>query len=337
MKKYLFATFTIYVSLSAFAGTNSNTENQHETSSMWGSVKLLYWLPTESLFDNGVVNPGFQSTGLLGTTQYVTIDYDYAPGFQLSLGVNTNYDNWDMFATWTRLHHTTNSPYTAAVPFTIDIPAIPGGGNRPFATSVNANWNIQYDTVDLVLRKNVLLSNRVTASPFVSVRGAFIKRTINDLFTGISPNYDNFFDNNADLLNGPIQTNFVSRVWGVGPRLGSDIQWLFGETGFALVATGAGALIVGNFQSTTYYSAVNYPSLNSVFDSGYNISTEANAEASLGFEYTHSWSNNCKLSVALNYDASYWFNVVNLLSYGSRERSDLAFYGPSLRFSFYGN
>lgn len=321
MKKFI---ASLLLSSLAFADAECPTQ-------FFSGGEFLYWQAAESVFDVVVENPGYQTSGLLGASSYQSVDFEYFPGFKVFLGVRPGYDCWDLIGTWTYLHSYPTKTQTAEVPFTMIIPAIStAGANPPFASSFTALWNVVYDTWDLVLKKQLKFANKLEASPFVGVRGAYVKRLLDAHYNDIEPGYNNFFEVAPSTLNGPIHITFLSRFWGVGLRAGSDIRWLIGSSGFGCLFSGSGSLLEGSFISTTNFYATDYANLSSSISSTGHLVHQANAEIQLGFDYTYLWGKERTFHIAATYDFSYWWNVFNLSTYSSRERQDLFLAGPSL-------
>lgn len=330
MNRFIF-TLVYFFSCHCCTASSSIPFENPSSIKVFGGGEFLYWQAAESVFDVVVENPGYQTSGLLGASNYDSIDFDYFPGMKVFLGVRPGYDFWDLIGTWTYMHAYPTTAKIAEVPFTMIIPAIStAGDNPPFASSYKALWNMVYNTWDLVLRKELSFPCKLKISPFVGVRGAYIKRNLVADYKGIAPDYNNFFDVAPATISGPIKISFFSRFWGVGLRAGADLHWLIGSSGFGSLFSGSGSILEGSFISTTYYSATDYSNLNSSISSTNHLVLQANAEMDLGFDYRYCWGKNRYFHLAVTYNFSYWWNVFNLSTYSSRERQDLFLAGPSI-------
>jgi hypothetical protein len=165
---------------------------------------------------------------------YVETDFTYQPGFKVTGGMNFDYDNWDSFVEYTRLHGSTDT-----------------STNGPSAGSLLANWGSNHllaksqvfrsawstfktnlDFVDWVLARSFFVGKDLTFHPMVGVRGAWITQSMsvhyrNPTTSGLSGS----FDSNSTILGVYSSQDVYSRVhsWGVGPRVGLEGSWMLGQ------------------------------------------------------------------------------------------------------------
>jgi hypothetical protein len=152
------------------------------------------------------------------------MDYMYRSGFQLGLGLLSDFDNWDTFAqyTWLRSHQDTS----AGAPQSGSILPFWGHPSNVFISSAvsvaSGHWFLSLDVLDLELARSYYVGTRLTFRPYFAGRAAWIKQK----FTAI---YDCTSHISYQVFNS-------SHSWGIGPEAGLTAHWLLGY-GFRIIGT----------------------------------------------------------------------------------------------------
>jgi len=181
------------------------------------------------------------------TGKIIRLDPKWRPGFRIALGLNTNYDNWDLLINWTwYLNHIsetraqpklTNGTSKGFYPlFPID-----DGGTASYRT-VLASWDLTYDTLDFEMGRVFDATKTLSMRPCWGIRGALLNQEFKDHFSSLL----NVSDLNAMELSSQGKNDF----WGVGPRVGSRAEWRLGA-GVSILGNLAGSLLYGQTQVKT--------------------------------------------------------------------------------------
>jgi len=167
------------------------------------------------------------------STHIVSMPYDWDPGFRLGLGYNSSYDGWDLYAYWTYFHNKsshliTNYNYSDESDlFPIYFPSVaigfslvPAGVDvgLPSIGYCKANWDIDYDTVELVFDRDFFIGKSLALKPYFAAKALFLKQKflVHYADPEPDPSYEVFF---------PMDVKLESKYWGVGPKIGLNTSW----------------------------------------------------------------------------------------------------------------
>jgi hypothetical protein len=298
------------------------------------TADFIYWKAIEDDVVVAAKSPNFLSgKGNLGLTQYPTTHFAYSPGFEVGLGANMNYGDWDVYGNWTRLrNHNTTEHESSFNEFVVVPLAIVGAISPPVASSYKSRWKLNYDTFDFELGRAFVLSRRVTMRPFVGARAVWIHRSIETNYEGLQADYDDFFQSSALFLNGPIKLASRNDYWGLGPRIGLNSRWLLGSTGFGLMANISGSLEAGPFKNWTTARVFGPTTLEGKILEKRVFTTRGNLDALVGFDFgkCFDW---VYMYLSLGYDVSFWWNMLNTISFVENDthRTDLSLRGLDFR------
>ena len=215
------------------------------------SADFLYWQPLQDNMSVGlrnsnsladIVSPG---TGMQGN--YIDMDFNYKPGFQVALGMNLQNDDWVGYAQYTRVHgrHTTSS----SVPNTD--PSIFATWGTPFLlgdasvyNQVNANFGCNLDFVDGMMERVYYVGQSLVFHSAFGARGSCITEKMQ-----LQYNYDGATITGGSATAFPYNTNVVGRVhsWAVGPRTSLEMDWVLGD-GFRFFGTGAADVLYTRYK-----------------------------------------------------------------------------------------
>jgi len=201
------------------------------------------------------------------------VDQKYTSGFKAGLGFLCNCDFWDVFLEYTYLRSCANrktsvadtayvtdgtettSKYNNGYFFTgcEGESALLGQDQnfKPFTAS--GNWNIDLDVGDAEIARKYYVGKCLLFRPFASLRLAFIRQSYLAKYAGpTAPDVNQAF-NNPTEENGSFTFQNTSTVnsWGIGPRAGIDMTWVFCGNFRAFSDFAAGILY------TRYYKQMN--------------------------------------------------------------------------------
>lgn len=194
---------------------------------------FIYWQPTQDNMEYGLTNTLYQgnvsgpttATGLKGT--WLEQSFSFQPGFKVGVGLNTEHDNWDLFAEYTWLRDETSS--SSKGPTTGDILATRGISVNAAGTTVanvftsaSQSWTCNLDFLNLEMGRGCYFGRALTMRPAFGVRGTLIRQKLNSTYTNAS-----ITTNNA--LPGVATVQDYVHSWSVGPRAALYSNWLVGS------------------------------------------------------------------------------------------------------------
>lgn len=199
------------------------------------SASFIYWqLSQENMqvaFADNLSNADYTTANQVQGS-YVDMNFKYKPGFQVGLGINFDRDDWDAFAEYTRIH-TTNTSSTNGTLLTAgsSAPLLPTWGH-PYVLGTNVyntgseSWQCNLDLINLDLGRVYYVGTQLTFRPFFGARSALIQQNVHTQYVNTG------FSNGTGLfIEVPGVMNVVQRnhSWSIGPRVGFDTNWLFGQ------------------------------------------------------------------------------------------------------------
>ncbi len=244
---------------------------------LWADASFLYWMPIEENIDpSAVINSEssvilpLPSVPVSSNFTILNMDYKFKPGFQVAIGFNSNYDQWDLEAEYTRFHPHQKKFASQKVfsPLLLDpgnlaflyflqdqtvgtpITALPG--------SVNADWHLNMDFLDLNLGRWFYVGQKLTFHPYCAARGVRIRQTLDVHYVN---NYSvTSVGGVTSVVPFDSEANFQSESWGVGPRVGLDSHWNFGP-GFRFFTNGAADILFTRFYNCRFRGILFLPSV----------------------------------------------------------------------------
>jgi len=274
--------------------------------------EFTYW----NAFDDGMTVAFTAETQPNSTylLRPITIDSEWQPGFRVGIGYNAVYDDWwtDLNYTYFRSRNHIHRNLSNIGAFFVELvqPEL-YNGDTINTNSFGLHWKLGVDLLDLELGRTFFVSNYLSLSPFVSARGAWIRRNIKADSNGIA---------HIEVQQGTIDQSWTNDMkmkqttWAVGPRIGVNTRWLFGRSGFAFFMNTDGALMYSGItlhdtqhrtsvdvsNGTQHITALAKKALNRVMP---NISLFA------GLDYEHCWSDDdFALHVYAGYSLTYFWN-----------------------------
>jgi hypothetical protein len=203
---------------------------------------FIYWQAIEENLNLGTdVNvTSFTTTGE-AIQSIIPMNWKYKPGFQVSLGYSTDYDNWDFHGEYTWFHNKqTRSVYQ---PLSKGVALLPNFGYPPLDVAIttiyeraNQTWKLNMDLLDLDMGRWFYSGTQLTVRPYAGARVAWINQNLNVLYTIGTTNL------------GYIAS---SHSWAIGPRGGLDLNWNIG-CGFRFITNAAADILF------TRYTKINH-------------------------------------------------------------------------------
>jgi Legionella pneumophila major outer membrane protein precursor len=169
----------------------------------FASASFIYWRIDEIIFTTSAANSSISINN--DRTVYDTMDFDYKPGFKVSLGYNFEYDDWTMVIDYTRYHANNKKTFTNS-----DSLFLQGIYNRTTNTAANKidfSVRFDYDVLDLSLSRWQYNGKNFQTNPYLGLKGGWIEQTLKS---------DLFIDSLSVVNHG----TFDSKLWFIGPRVG---------------------------------------------------------------------------------------------------------------------
>ena len=158
------------------------------------------------------------------------------------------------------------------------------------SSRAQSHFKFRFDSVDLELGRNFYIGRNLAVRPFAGLKGAWFEQSITTKYSGVIQS----FDSGATTLSLPDgSATLKDHPWGVGPRVGLNSTWMFGQSDFAFLANFAGTILWEKFEpnNTSSFRASNTGSGGPVVPMGGTIKANRNdlrpvMEVFLGFDWS---------------------------------------------------
>ena len=286
-------------------------------------------------------------TGTIGKLDEVTfMDFNWASGFKLGLGINLPHDGWDLAAeyTWLRPKGTER----AHLPQTGTGPTGAGFCHHLHVMAYNSTYRAQLDfnNINLALGRNFYVSQYFTIRPSAGLKGTWQTYDFSLTYAGdygepaqgvpFSPTFDPLAWRNFD--NIVCQTK--AKFWGIGPRIAIDLG-LFITKNFSLYANVAWTgMLKSLYERNEKFTLDNLvvspletiPVVNDRGNTGKTYYTcHSIQEVELGFKYDYYFSEDqYHLSFQAGWETQVWSDWANL----DDDFSDLSLMGLNVKVRF---
>jgi len=219
---------------------------------MGGALEMdfLYWRA-----DNTGFTFAYQQKDPSSTHAYVDnigsvvrLDSDWAPGFRLGGGWNSDFDRWDVFVDWTWFKDSsTKSRSLDGITSATDprgfypLQSVNDSGTQNRYRDVSASWHLQHNVVDLELGRAFYITKALSLRPHCGLRSGWINQKFKSVFSlpinsAAHQEYDFHGKNNFS---------------GVGPRVGIHSQWHIDSSSWSILGKASTSLLLG--QTKTRY------------------------------------------------------------------------------------
>lgn len=198
---------------------------------------FLYWQAREEGLFVALTNPSQSGNtftpNLCG--ELLETDFDFKPGFKIGLGYHSHFDQWDVFAEYTRFHKTTR--------FSTGSPNPPLGSLRALwlhpgqtdliASSASSSWQMDMDRLDIEVARSYYVGLGLTFRPQFGGRALWL---------------DQRFDLKYQLITGDeASSSNKTDSWALGPMFALDSNWIFGM-GFLMLANASFSLLYTRYK-----------------------------------------------------------------------------------------
>lgn len=310
MKKIVLTSLTCFISTVAFADQDVVVPTLE--GGVTASIGTFYATPSTG--DYNYANHATSDSAsfpFVTTPAYNTTDYDF--GFEASLGYLFEETANGVELSYRGLHSSTNASVTADGS-NDDFIGVPGDDTHTYAGASN-ELTYDFDTVDLMFSQFVNFGEFVQMRFSGGLAYAYIKQKSQTFFNGDGVNET---DDHEQMTE--------SKFSGLGPRLGTDGRYDFGD-GFGILGGVSLAYLIGDLDSNNQMTNL----VNGEEEWNYqeNIDNHAilNVRANLGIDYVFFIDNDegSTVGVELGYLADYYVEAVNEITGGMEAHN----YGPS--------
>ncbi len=221
----------------------------------------------------------------------VVIDYKYKPGFDIGFVFNTPFEGWSLCGEylWFRGTSHASKPGGGAVPYTS--PILVG----PFDISIGSiesDWRLGMDIIDLYLSRSYYSGKHLSLSPFLGLRNTWIR---------------DHFELKASkfvALSNVDRAITTSRAAGIGPRVGFQGNFLFNR-GLSLFGNLATSFLYTNY-NTLKLIYINYLGEESNLDNDGAKTFRSILESGIGLNWESRGPH--KITVNLAYNLAVFFS-----------------------------
>lgn len=272
-----------------------------------------------------------QAYGLAADAAYTAVpsnmtvlmpSFKWRPGFKVSLGTNFSHDDWTLHAEYTWIRGKAEGSSAAPsggtiVPSlfaTLDLPAI-GAAHASTRTSYQNN------VVDLVLGRPFYLGSKLVIKPFFGLKGFWNKLANHKEYTTVSYVYYTTDDTNVLYNTGTsdwMREDLTLKIWGVGPRAGTDAHWILGS-GFRIEGDIAANLLYNRLSASgaeTSHDAIAGSEVTRVDGHEPKLdSMRPVLESAIGLGWgTYFSHSNWHFDVSAMYEGQFWYHFVRVAS-----------------------
>ncbi len=266
--------------------------------SFWGS--LIYWRPRQSFMDIALKTEHcceFECPTDVGGASWkhaerIEIHPEYKPGFKI--GFELARRNWGIFADYTYFDFdSSRSVSVSKNGFLFGRWIQPGVVIDNSSTHLKAKWELRMNVLNFEAGRKCYFGRRLMLKPHFGLAGAEIDQELKARFLLVSP------VNKLKMLH-------KSDSWGVGPRVGVNMDWrLF--RGFGIVGTVAADLLYTHYD---LHLRARSPTDPTVFAgiSSHLDTLRGELEFYLGLNSHFRVSRRTFLNLEVGYDSQIWWN-----------------------------
>lgn len=279
--------------------------------SVWGD--FIYWQPRQDNMDVAFEAPT-ASVNVIGTDttstifswnsgKMVNMNTAFKPGFKVGLGWAFDYDNWDVALEYTWLHanthiNSTRSPTGFLFERWANNDLV--GTNSNEVDQLSDTWILHFNNVNLEFARRGFIGTRLVLSPFVGLAMPWIRQK----FTGSMD-----FTAVPFIAYPAFHLNILhkSHAWGLGPRLGIETDWYYGQH-FSLIAKLGADIMYTRYHLTYDQASTSVPSIFAHSRNRFNT-VRPELDAYVGFHWEgYTPCSTFHYSLELGYQFQVWFN-----------------------------
>jgi len=263
------------------------------------STDFLYWSFREDNLDYAAV-----ANTATSPSSYAVQNSDsdfWSAGFRLGLGGNLPYNGWDIFLEWTRLHHTRSHYVSAAGRIVPILNSWSESVDRTFtniakADTARSSWSVKYDTLDLVMGRYYVISQKLRMRPYVGLEMARINQSLSAHYTGIN----NIAGTTQPYFYG--SNNFL----GLGPKAGLFSRFVICKD-WGIFANASAALLWGHTSASGNPKSSSSNATTNLKNTVSRHSTRPTADLALGLDWSHGWSDKILLRFGASWEMQAWW------------------------------
>ena len=202
--------------------------------SIWGS--FLYWQGMQDFMELGYYPVG-TGDSYTKTQEQIEMDFDWKPGFKVGIGASTDYDHWDFAAEYTWFHAKNKKSHTVDSTVYFYVPRY----NNLTSTGINkvsGSWKMNFDIVDAEMARSYYVGTKLSFRTFFGARAAWLNQKYKEQLY--------ILEVEAVPAHWWYYTG-KTRNWGVGPRVGIDVNWMFTE-GFRFFGNAATSILYSRYR-----------------------------------------------------------------------------------------
>jgi hypothetical protein len=237
-------------------------------------------------------------------------------------------DVWDVGFDWTSYnHHNNRSLYSSSNSLTpINLMGMFNLSNSLNAAAVHSDFHLRFNMMSGVIGKRIAFSKYLVVHPHAGLKGGWINQRQ-------AVRYRSSSTTTFGILSGA-QFKKINNFAGVGPELGIDLRWRFGQQ-FGIFGTMNTALLCGHFDVKTRGTLANSDGTTQI--STY-IASKNRIRPALQLMFGADWERRfggMDFGVGAGYEVQYWWNqqqaFVNSFSSPPSYGGDLTMHGLTLR------
>lgn len=308
-----------------------------QASGPYFSIEYLYWKIREGQLYSVIASGPQVEDGIYPVNQ----KFEYTSGFRATAGYDFCYEQYDARLAWTRIRPRTTLSVVSLMPKNLIAISFFDQTNSdvPHAGAVVSHWHLNFDMLDFDLGRKFTIGKRFSIRPFIGLKGGWIYQTqrivANDIILGQPP---------VELVTGTAKRQ--NDFHGLGPSVGTDIRFGFGQ--FGLFSSLSGALLYGDFhlKLTTFLPDTltknqpqmpgGGPSTTIIVNSDHFISPMV--QMVLGGDWRRSFCRCYEVRLGAAYEVQFWWNQVRsnnsvpqLLFANSTAGGDLTIHGLTVQ------
>jgi hypothetical protein len=267
---------------------------------IYADASFIYWQPLQDNMEIAISTNGTSST--FGTTAapvantLVNLNPSFEPGFQVGLGMNFDWDNWDSYLRYTWFHNTNTRGASGSLYPTQGHPNLTYNATAAATlfNTASGRWNLKMDLLDWQLARSYYVGTKLTFRPYFGVRAGWIREKFKNTYTRTD----------ATAITVVSSNSFTN--WGIGPEAGMTANYLF-DYGLRMFGDLMGDVLYTRYRTSTTGSATGGASPQTYSFKQSGLSTlRAHTLIDLGFGWgTYFDNNNWHFDMA----ASYGFQV----------------------------
>lgn len=264
-------------------------------------ASYTFWKPYQSGINIAYSEGNIQTKGTVIEPKTHAVS-----GFKVAAGTHTFHEAWDVCINYTWFNQTpstSNNPLKDKQTIVYQSPFF----DPPVTNyaSLTSKFNIQFNRIDGFVKKDVLITDFLTLSPWMGLLGAWDKQRIQ-------------FDGKIDILNDTQSANMRQIWWGIGPYSGALLNFYCFKDISIFIRSGTSLLYTQHYVKT--YNFINNPDGSKKAAVSNNLtdfySVDPMLETSLGINWKYN-QKNYGLRFLLAWELQTYFNHNGFQDYAS--------------------